>query len=117
MKERQKIGFQARAAVLLLGFAAAVLAGALLFLPSVYQRDFAPLPAVQEELEQSGKIDLNQADLETLCLLPGIGEVKAQRILEYRQAHGPFSSLEEVDQVEGIGPKTIESWDGLACVG
>ena len=61
-------------------------------------------------------VHLSQADLETLCLLPGVGEVKAQRILEYRQKHGPFASLQELDQVEGIGPKTIESWEGLAWV-
>jgi competence protein ComEA len=113
--QKGKIETKRRIIVLLL-FAVAVLAGALLFLVPVYQGDFVPLPEVSGELEQSARIDLNQADLETLCLLPGVGEVKARRILEYRQEHGPFASLQELDQVEGIGPKTIESWEGLAWV-
>ena len=113
--QKGKTGINRRIIVLLL-FAVAICIGALLFLAPVYQGDFVPLPEVSEELEQSARIDLNQADLETLCLLPGIGEVKAQRILEYRQEHGPFASLQELDQVEGIGPKTIESWEGLAWV-
>ena len=113
--QKSKTGINRRIIVLLL-FAVAVCIGALLFLAPVYQGAFVPLPEVSEELEQSARIDLNQADLETLCLLPGVGEVKAQRILEYRQEHGPFASLQLLDQVEGIGPKTIESWEGLAWV-
>ena len=113
--QKSKTGIN-RLIIVLLLFAVAVCIGALLFLAPVYQVAFVPLPEVSEELEQSARIDLNQADLETLCLLPGVGEVKAQRILEYRQEHGPFASLQELDQVEGIGPKTIESWEGLAWV-
>ena len=113
--QKSETGIKKRIIVLLL-FAIAVIAGALLWLAPVYQRDFIPLPEVSGELDQSARIDLNQADLETLCMLPGIGEVKAHRILEYRQEHGPFVSLQELDQVEGIGPKTIESWGGMAWV-
>ena len=113
--QKGKTGTKRRIIVIFL-FAVAVWIGALLFLAPAYQGDFVPLPEVSEELEQSGRIDLNQADLETLCLLPGVGEVKAQRILEYRQKHGPFASLQQLDQVEGIGPKIIESWEGLAWV-
>ena len=68
-------------------------------------------------LAQAARVDLNRADREALCLLPGVGEKKAEKILEYRRAHGPFASLQEVENVEGIGPKTVESWQGLAYLG
>ena len=49
------------------------------------------------------KIDLNTADQYDLRRLPGIGEKRAQDIVDYREAHGPFQSVEELDNVEGIG--------------
>jgi competence protein ComEA len=54
------------------------------------------------------RIDLNQATWVELMQLPRVGETLAQRILEYREEHGPFQSVEELDNVKGIGPKTVE---------
>jgi competence protein ComEA len=54
------------------------------------------------------RIDLNQATWVELLQLPGIGESLARRILDYREQHGPFESVDELDHIKGIGPKTIE---------
>ena len=55
-----------------------------------------------------GPVPLNSATLEELDTLPGIGPVTAQAILDYREANGPFSSLDELTNVYGIGEKTLE---------
>ena len=65
----------------------------------------------------SGPVDINSADVHELDQLPGIGEVLAGRIIEYRTEHGPFSSLEELCNVSGIGEKTCESLRGLVSFG
>jgi competence protein ComEA len=63
-------------------------------------------------------INLNTATKEDLVALPGIGPAKAQAILDYRSAHGPFKSIEEVKDVKGIGAKRFEKIKGeLAVVG
>jgi len=52
-------------------------------------------------------INPNSASREELMLLPGIGRTYAERILMYRQEHGPFRSVEELSKVKGIGKKTL----------
>lgn len=58
-----------------------------------------------DDMTEGEKLDLNTADLAALCTLPGIGAAKAQAILDWRQVHGKFTSLEQLLQVEGIGEK------------
>ena len=58
-------------------------------------------------------LDLNSASLEQLDALPGIGPTTAQKILDYRQAHGSFHSLADLDAVPGIGQGRIEQLKGL----
>jgi competence protein ComEA len=53
------------------------------------------------------KVNINTADATTLESLPGIGPSLAQRILDYRQAHGPFTRIEDIQEVSGIGPATF----------
>ncbi len=55
--------------------------------------------------EQDRKIDLNQATLEDLKDLPGIGTSTARRILEFREKNGPFERIEDLMNVRGIGEK------------
>jgi competence protein ComEA len=54
-------------------------------------------------------INLNTATAEQLEAIPGIGPVLAQRIIEYRQTHGRFQSVDELLEVHGIGAKRLES--------
>ena len=56
----------------------------------------------------SGKVNINQADLAQLETLPGIGAKKAQAIIDYRTANGSFHSLEDLGKVKGIGPKMLD---------
>jgi len=53
-------------------------------------------------------ININTAGLESLTRLPRIGPVTAGNILQYREENGPFKSLQELDNVTRIGPKTLE---------
>jgi len=53
------------------------------------------------------RVNPNTADVEELMRLPGIGPTRAQDIVAYREEHGPFRSVDEVQNVAGIGPKTF----------
>ena len=51
-------------------------------------------------------VDLNTATVAELDQLPGVGPVTAQKIIDWRTQHGHFDSPEELEEVDGIGPKT-----------
>lgn len=54
-------------------------------------------------------VNVNSASASEIAdALSGVGEVKAQAIVEYRKAHGGFKSVEELSNVKGIGAKTLE---------
>jgi competence protein ComEA len=64
----------------------------------------------------SRTVNLNTASAAELEVLPGIGPAMARRILEYRSRYGRFSSIDQLDQVKGIGPKTLEKLRPLVRV-
>ena len=59
-------------------------------------------------LSTDGRIDINLADVALLETLPGIGPALAQRIVEYRENNGLFESVEQLQEVDGIGPMVLE---------
>jgi len=63
---------------------------------------------VPTEQEDITKININNADIENLTKLPGIGQIKAKAILDYRENIGEFTSLKELTKIKGIGEKTFE---------
>jgi competence protein ComEA len=63
----------------------------------------------------AGPVHLSTATAEQLDSLPGVGPVTAQKILDYRQQHGGFSSVAELDAVPGIGPARLEQLKGLVA--
>lgn len=68
-------------------------------------------PAVSQPaaVPQEGMVNINSADAETLQRdLNGIGQVKAKAIVEYREANGPFTTVDELLEVKGIGAATLE---------
>ena len=56
----------------------------------------------------SGKVNINTAGSEQLQTLNGVGPATAQKIIDYRQSNGSFSSVEDIKNVSGIGDKTFE---------
>jgi competence protein ComEA len=58
--------------------------------------------------EEAKQVNINQASVEEIALLKNIGPKYAERIVQYRQANGPFKSPEDLMKVKGIGPKTLE---------
>ena len=62
-----------------------------------------PLPV------NAGPVDINTADAATLAgAINGVGEKKAATIVAYRETHGPFTRVEDLSKVKGIGPGTVE---------
>jgi competence protein ComEA len=55
------------------------------------------------------RIDVDRADAAELTRLPRVGPALAQRMVEWRAAHGPFRGLERLDSVSGVGPKLLDA--------
>jgi competence protein ComEA len=67
--------------------------------------------------QSNAKLNINRATASQLEELPGVGPVLAQRIVEYRQAHGGFRRIEELDAVSGVGPSMMSKLKDVVSVG
>lgn len=67
-----------------------------------------PASSSKPPAKGSQVVNINTADKAALMLIPGVGEVIAQRILDYRNQYGAFSSADELVKIKGIGEKTLE---------
>ena len=67
--------------------------------------------------EAPAKININTADAAEMTKFPGIGDVKAKAIVDYRTEKGPFKSCDDLINVKGIGPKTLEKIKPMCTVG
>ena len=74
--------------------------------------DGSGAPAGSGGAGAAAKVSLNSATLAQLDTLPGVGPVTAQKILDWRTAHGKFSAITELQEVDGIGPKTYADLAG-----
>lgn len=81
--------------------------GSLNLAASVSDGQHIQIPSSASVETTSGKVAINQADVKGLEALPGVGPVLAQRILDYRNAHGPFETVEDLLDVPGIGESKL----------
>lgn len=76
-----------------------------------------PVPLVSQMEAPAGRLDLNKADAATLQkALNGIGKAKADAIVAYREANGPFTSVDELLEIKGIGNALLERSRGKLMV-
>ena len=70
-----------------------------------------PAGATSKEVSKEGKVNINTATVEELKTLKGVGEKKAEAIIEYRKKNGSFKTKEDLMKVRGIGKKLFESFE------
>lgn len=75
-----------------------------------------PKTKKNQKVELTYKININSADIKELDKLPGVGEVTAKRIIEYRKTHGNFTCIEDLMNVSGIGEKTFQKMKNFITV-
>lgn len=71
---------------------------------------------VPTEAELPQKVNINTAEAWLLKALPGVGDELAQRIVDYRAQNGPFSRIEDLTRVAGVGPETLDQIRDLIAV-
>jgi competence protein ComEA len=86
--------------------------GQQVFVPSRAETSVTLAPS-----ERQGLVDLNKASLQDLMSLPGIGETRAQDILDYRKQIGRFTNIEQLMNVKGIGQSTFDNLKSYVTAG
>ncbi|MCL2610309.1 MAG: helix-hairpin-helix domain-containing protein [Defluviitaleaceae bacterium] len=90
-----------------------------IIIPSIYDEPISEvIVQVQQNAaeQQSGLVNINTADLQTLQTLPGIGATLAENIIEHRNANGAFSSITEIQNVTRIGPGVFNNISSLITI-
>ena len=100
----------------LLNLAAALVDGQRIYIPSA-QDGTLSTDDRGLSIQTSPMVNINTASFAELDSLPGIGEVKAQAILDYRQKNGLFTALEDLLKVDGISQSLFEKLVGLITLG
>jgi len=102
MAARQLMLQKYRGALATLAFTLALACGVIAGSPPGYAQEPAAAPPVTT-------VNINTADAATLAArLKGVGESRAHEIVRYREAYGPFASVEELMEVKGIGQSTLD---------
>lgn len=99
-----------------LNLAALVVDGTQVYVPRIGEGPPPIAAAPSGAAQESGLVNLNTADAAGLATLPGIGPALADRIITYRETHGPFGTVADLDAVSGIGPSILAQIDGKATV-
>lgn len=107
---REAGGATRRAALVGVNLARKLIDGEQVVVPARNASGAVPQPASAAD---AGPVRLSLATIEMLDALPGIGPVTAQKIIDYREEHGPFTSVDELDAIPGIGPARVEQLRGL----
>lgn len=82
--------------------------------PDVTQRPQSEQYTIAYDSE--GRLDINMATADELDTIKGIGKSTAEKIIKYREEHGPFDAIEELTNISGIGTETIEEMRESICV-
>jgi len=106
-------GANARAALDGVNLAAPLADGEQVVVPTKLAGGGVAAPAGSSPTSTTGPVSLSTATAEQLDALPGIGPVTAQKIVDYRTAHGAFRSVDELDAISGIGPAKLDQLRGL----
>lgn len=81
--------------------------------------EVSPVPGASpvSQADTSGLLNINTATVAQLDTLPGVGPVIAQRIVDFREFYGPFTSVDQLAQVTGISPNMVERLRPLVTIG
>ncbi|GGI10696.1 helix-hairpin-helix domain-containing protein [Gottfriedia solisilvae] len=80
-----------------------------IYVPKIGEETVGEVSSVtNDEADHKESVDINHATMEELQKIPGIGPSKAKNIIEYIEMNGSFTSIEQLDEVNGIGTKSLE---------